>query len=214
MKTPMENDKAIPQWLAWAQEIQALAQTGAHYAQNEYETARYTRLRHIAAEIIAQYTGFPAPELDEDFSRQIGYATPRVDVRAAVFRDNRLLMVHETIDGTWAMPGGWADVGDVPSKAAERETTEEAGFVVKATRLIGVYDANRLPELNLYHAYKLMFLCILIDGQAHTSHETSEVRFFYREDIPIDLLGVRTNVRQIDDAFAALNDPDIQTVFD
>jgi ADP-ribose pyrophosphatase YjhB (NUDIX family) len=214
MKTPMENDKAIPQWLAWAREIQALAQTGAHYAQNDYELERHTRLRQIAAEIIAQHTSLTAPELEVEFSRQTGYATPRVDVRAAVFRDNRLLMVHETIDGTWAMPGGWADVGDVPSKAAERETLEEAGFKVKATKVIGVYDANRLPELNLYHAYKLLFLCDLLEGQAHTSYETSEVSFFARPDIPVDLLGMRTTTRQINDAFAALKDPDIQTVFD
>jgi ADP-ribose pyrophosphatase YjhB (NUDIX family) len=214
MKTPMENDKAIPQWLAWAREIQALAQTGAHYAQNDYELERHTRLRQIAAEIIAQHTSLTAPELEVEFSRQTGYATPRVDVRVAVFRDNRLLMVHETIDGTWAMPGGWADVGDVPSKAAERETLEEAGFKVKATKVIGVYDANRLPELNLYHAYKLLFLCDLLEGQAYTSYETSEVSFFARPDIPVDLLGMRTTTRQIDDAFAALKDPDIQTVFD
>ena len=210
----MENDKAIPQWLAWAREIQALAQTGIHYAQNEYERERHTRLREIAAEIIAQHTSLTAPELTAEFSRQVGYATPRVDVRAAVFRDNQLLMVHETIDGTWAMPGGWADVGDVPSQAAERETIEEAGFIVKAIKVIGVYDANRLPELNLYHAYKLVFLCDLLEGQARTSHETSEVRFFTRQDIPQELLAMRTTIRQVDDAFAALEDPDIPTVFD
>jgi len=210
----MENDKAIPQWLAWAREIQALAQTGIHYAQNEYERERHTRLREIAAEIIAQHTSLTALELTAEFSRQAGYATPRVDVRAAVFRDKKLLMVHETIDGTWAMPGGWADVGDVPSEAAERETKEEAGFIVKAVKVIGVYDANRLPELNLYHAYKLVFLCDLLEGQARTSHETSEVRFFTRQDIPQELFAMRTTMRQVDDAFAALEDPQTPTVFD
>ncbi len=210
----MENDKAIPQWLAWAREIQALAQTGIHYAQNEYERERHTRLREIAAEIIAQHTSLTALELTAEFSRQAGYATPRVDVRAAVFRDKKLLMVHETIDGTWAMPGGWADVGDVPSEAAERETKEEAGFIVKAVKVIGVYDANRLPELNLYHAYKLVFLCDLLEGQARTSHETSEVRFFTRQDIPQELFAMPTTMRQVDDAFAALEDPQTPTVFD
>ncbi len=210
----MENDKAIPQWLAWAREIQALAQTGLQYAQNEYEIERHTRLRQIAAEIIAQNSSLTVPQLTDEFSQQMGYATPRVDVRAAVFRQGQLLMVHERIDGSWAMPGGWADVGDVPSEAAERETWEEAGFKVRATRLVGLYDGNRMPQLSLYHAYKLIFLCELLEGEVRLSHEHTEVKFFERDDIPVDLLAQRTNLRQIDDAFAAYSDPDIPTVFD
>lgn len=210
----MKNDKAIPQWLAWAREIQALAQTGLHYAQNEFEAERHTRLRQIAAEMVAQHSSLTIPQLTDEFSQQVGYATPRVDVRAAVFRQGELLMVHERIDGSWALPGGWADVGDVPSEAAERETWEEAGFKVKATKMIGVYDANRMPELNLYHAYKVIFLCDLLEGQARTSHETSEVEFFTRKEVPETSLAMRTTVRQIDDAFAAYQDPDTSTVFD
>lgn len=210
----MKTEKAIPKWLAWAREIQALAQTGLQYAQNEYEVERHTRLRQIAAEMIAQHSSLTIPQLTDEFSQQVGYATPRVDVRAAVFRQGELLMVHERIDGSWALPGGWADVGDVPSEAAERETWEEAGFKVKATKVVGVYDANRMPELNLYHAYKIIFLCDLLDGKARTSHETSEVKFFTRDEIPLASLAMRTTERQIDDAFAANQDPNTPTVFD
>jgi len=121
-----------PRWLEWAREIQALSQTGYHYSENEYQRERYERLSAIAAEIIAEHTQLPQDELTTTFRAQTGYATPRVDVRGAVFRDGKLLLVRERMDGGWTMPGGWADVGDVPSEAAEREVREEAGFRVKA----------------------------------------------------------------------------------
>ena len=208
------KDTQIPQWLRWAREIQALSQTGNSYAKNEFDAQRYHRLAEIAAEMFAQHTGLGVPELVEDFQSQRGYATPKVDVRGAVFKEGKLLMVKERIDGTWAMPGGWGDVGDVPSQGAEREVWEEAGFKVKATKVIGVYDANRLPELALYHAFKIVFLCDLIGGEARPSNETTEVRFFGRDEIPEELLGNRTTVGQIEDAFNAHANPSVPTVFD
>ena len=209
------EDRQIPQWLVWAREIQSLSQTGGHYAQNEFDAQRYQRLTQISAEIIAQYTGVGEPELVESFEMQLGYATPKVDVRAAVFRENKLLMVQERMDHSWAMPGGWADVGDLPSKGAEREVWEEAGFKVAAERVIGVYDANRIPgAMELYHAYKIMFYCTIISGEARLSNETLDVRFFEKDEIPLEMLGSRTTVRQIEDAFSAHHNLDIPTVFD
>lgn len=210
------DEKAIPEWLSWAREIQSLAQTGKTFSKNEFDSERYHRLTEIAAEIIACYSSLEAPELLEDFEGQQGYATPKVDVRGAVFNQvGELLMVKERIDSTWAMPGGWADVGDIPSEGAEREVWEEAGFKVKATRVIGVYDANRFPQhLHLFHAFKVVFLCDLIEGEARPSMETTDVRFFKREEVPEDLLSSRTTVRQIDDAFKACSDPTLPTVFD
>ncbi len=142
------------------------------------------RLTEIAAEIISEHTGLAFTPLAQIFQAQIGYATPRVDVRGAVFQDGKLLLVRERQDGGWTMPGGWADVGDVPSEAAEREVWEEAGFRVKARKLVGVYDANRLGPLELFHAFKLVFLCELIEGEARPSSETSEVAFFSQNELP------------------------------
>ena len=209
----MESEQ-FPRWLEWAREIQALAQTGDFYAENDYQRQRYQRLAEIAAEIVSEHTGLPPAPLCEDFRAQQGYATPRVDLRAAVFKDGKLLLVRERIDGGWTMPGGWADVGDVPSQGAEREVWEEAGFRVQARKVIGVYDANRVEPMQLYHAYKLVFLCELIDGQATPSMETSEVAFFDRHEIPPHLSGERIRLRQIMDAFQALDDPAHPTVFD
>jgi ADP-ribose pyrophosphatase YjhB (NUDIX family) len=203
-----------PRWLEWAREIQALSQTGYHYSENDYQRQRYQRLSEIAAEIIGEYSGLETSGLVNIFSAQNGYATPRVDVRGAVFCDGKLLLVRERMDGGWTMPGGWADVGDVPSEAAEREVWEEAGFYVKASKVIGVYDANRVGPLELLHAFKIVFLCDLISGEARPSDETSEVAFFGRDEIPAVLSGQRTHPRHILDAFAALENPNCPTNFD
>ena len=108
-----------------------------------------------------------------------GYATPKIDVRAAVIKDGKILLVQESTDNCWAMPGGWADVGNIPSEVAIRETKEESGFDVKPKKVIGVYDANRVGgRLEFFHAFKIIFLCELIGGEAKSSDETLDVNFF------------------------------------
>jgi ADP-ribose pyrophosphatase YjhB (NUDIX family) len=200
--------------LEWAREIQALAQIERHFATDDFQRDRCRRLMEIAAEMIGENTGIDTPALFRAFDAQIGYATPKIDVRAAVFRDRKLLLVRERIDGGWTMPGGWADVGDVPSKAAEREAWEEAGFHVKAGKLIGIYDANRINPLEVFHAYKLIFLCDILDGECRPSNETTDVAFFSRQDLPKNFSGERTTPRHIADVFAAWNEPELPTVFD
>jgi ADP-ribose pyrophosphatase YjhB (NUDIX family) len=206
----LENSKC----LEWAREIQALAQTECHYARDEYQRDRCRRLMEIAAEMISDKTGVEFHTVLEAFTSQVGYATPKIDVRAAVFKGEKLLLVRERLDGGWTMPGGWADVGDSPSKAAERETWEEAGFHVKAGKVVGVYDANRVNPIEIFHAFKIVFLCNILDGEARPSRETSEVAFFAEDSIPAQFSGERTTARHIRDVFAALRDPGIPTVFD
>jgi len=210
----MDDHNEIPRWLQWGREIQALAQTGETYALNEWQSQRYHRLMEISAEIISEHTEFTVEPIMESFELQPGYATPKVDVRGAVFRDGELLLVREKMDGGWTMPGGWADVGDTPSKGAEREVWEESGFRVRAKMLVGVYDANRFEPMELYHAVKLVFLCEITGGEAQTSNETTEVAFFAEDQLPTPLSSERTNNRHIAHAFAALRDPQWTTVFD
>ena len=205
---------APPHWLEWAREIQALAQTGYHYAVNDFQRERNKRLLEIAAQIVNDNSDIPYEPLSGLFKDQLGYATPRVDVRGAVFRNAKLLMVRERSDEGWTLPGGWADVGEVPSQAAQREVWEEAGFHVRARKVIGVYDANRISPMELFHAYKIIFLCDLVDGSPTPSNETSEVAFFGLDEIPQVLSGERTRLRHINDAFRVLNDSHTETVFD
>ena len=207
-------DADIPRWLDWARQIQALAQTSTTYAENEWQVERYHRLQEIAAEIISSCSALECAQLSDVFKAQIGYATPRIDVRGAVFQGDKLLLVRELADGGWTLPGGWVDVGDTPSGAAEREVWEEAGFQVKARRVIGVYDANRTGPLELFHAFKIIFLCELIGGQAQPSNETSEVAFFGEDELPAGLSGERTRPRHLRDIFAAQRDPSLGTLFD
>ena len=210
----MELETQVPQWLSWAREMQAIAQTSLHYVENDYQRQRFERILELAAEITQAHTHLPTAEWVATFDTQKGYATPKVDVRGAVFKDGKILMVRERADGGWTLPGGWADVGDVPSEAAEREVWEEAGFHVHARRVIGVYDANRSGPLEFFHAFKLIFLCDLIDGAATPSDETSEVAFFGWNELPAVLSGERTRLRHLEHAFAMAENPDLPTFFD
>jgi ADP-ribose pyrophosphatase YjhB (NUDIX family) len=208
------SDPLVPQWLAWAREIQAISQSGLTYSGNEYETERYRRLTEIAAEIVEEHTGLGKEEVMQDFLRQPGYATPKVDVRGAVLRDDKILLVQERVDGRWCMPGGWADVGDLPSATVAREVWEESGFRVVPRRVVGVFDANRSGRpLPFYHAYKIVFLCDIIGGEARPSHETPSVGFFARDDLP-PLSSNRTNERHLAEVWAHLHDPNLPTAFD
>ncbi len=211
---PNSSNGTIPRWLEWAREIQALAQTGLHYAPDDYHRDRYRRLIDIAAEITAEHSGLELDGLVRVFHAARGYATPKVDVRGAVFRGGKLLLVRERADGGWSMPGGWADVGDPPSAMVEREVLEESGLRVRAARVIGVFDANREGgEVEVMHAYKLVFLCEDLGGEPRPSNETSDARFFGLNEIPA-LSSARTSLRNIREAFAHRDDPSLQASID
>jgi ADP-ribose pyrophosphatase YjhB (NUDIX family) len=208
------NNTTIPRWLTWAREIQALSQTGLTFTSSEYEIQRYQRLTEIAAEIVQDYTGLPEGQVLEDFYMQPGYATPKVDVRGALVRDGQILLVQERVDERWCMPGGWADVGDLPSEMVVREVWEESGFHVLPRKVVGVFDANRSGRpLELYHAYKVVFLCDLTGGEARPSNETLDVGFFPFDDLPT-LSTNRTHQRHLAEVQAHLEDPNRRAAFD
>jgi ADP-ribose pyrophosphatase YjhB (NUDIX family) len=212
-----ERDKMeteVPLWLKWARELQSLSQTGLTYSEDEYHAQRYRRLAEIAAEIIQGHTSLDAEPILASFRVQLGYATPKVDVRGAVIRHGKILLVQERSDRRWCMPGGWADVGELPSEMVAREVWEESGFTVVARRLIGVYDANRsgIP-IEFYHAYKMVFLCEIVGGAARPSNETLAVDFFGFDAVP-PLSAERTDTRHLGDVYAHLADPDCPAAFD
>lgn len=196
------------QWLMWARELQALAQTGLTYTQDVYDRQRYERLREIAAEIVASHTARDVGELRRILQIDGGYATPKVDVRAACFRDNEVLLVQERSDGRWALPGGWADVNNSPSEAVIREVWEEAGFRVSVRKLAAVLDRNKHPDHPpiLFHAYKMFFVCDIIDGTPTPSAETSDAAFFPLDRLPPLSMG-RTLPKQIFRMHEHLLDP-------
>jgi ADP-ribose pyrophosphatase YjhB (NUDIX family) len=206
--------KETPRWLEWAREIQAMSQTGLAHGPGQYDEERYRRLMEIAAEIVACHSSLPQEPLLENFLCQPGYATPKIDVRGAGVRDGKILLVQESADERWCMPGGWADVGECPSASIEREVWEESGFRVAASRVVGVYDANREGSpIEFFHAFKVVFLCEITGGQARPSRETLAVDFFDFDGLPA-LSTQRTSERHLADVAACLRDPNRSTAFD
>ena len=203
-----------PAWLRFAERVQAIAQTGLAYARDPYDRERYQELRGIAVEMAASGLGVSGAEVEVTFASGLGYPTPKVDVRAVVFRGDELLLVRERRSGRFTFPGGWADVGDTPGAAAERETLEESGYRVRATKLVALLDKARHEHPpSVDYVYKVLIGCRLEGGEPATSHEIDAVGFFARTAIPeLDL--DRTTPGQIELAWAHHEDPKRPTDFD
>ena len=202
-----------PPALRWAQRVQAIAQAGLTYARDPFDRQRYEELREIAIEM-AQAAGAGEAAARAAFTSESSYPTPKVDVRAVVFRGDELLLVREARTGAWTLPGGWADIGDTPGGVAERETREESGYAVEPRKLIAVFDKSRHEHPpSLFYTYKMLVLCDLVGGEARESHETDGVGFFRRDALPeLDL--ERTVPTQVACAFAHHADPSRPADFD
>lgn len=202
--------------LRWARELQAVAQTGLHYTESPYERERYERVAQVAAEMLAAMADLPAAEILKLNAVEVGYATPKVDVRGVVFRDGRILLVREIQDGgRWTLPGGWADVNEPPSAAVEREIREESGFEATAVKVLAVYDRETQGHRPPYarSVFKIFFLCELTGGAARSSHETGGADFFAEDDIPT-LSEARVLPSQIRRFFDYLRNPALPADFD
>ena len=203
-----------PKWLEWARRLDALAQNGLTFAESPFDIERYTAIRQIAAEMIAEGSGTEIVRVLDLLSGQVGYATPKVDVRGVVFQEGKLLLVRERSDGLWTLPGGWADVGDSPSEAVVREIREESGYLTQATKLLALYDRNRhgAPPFP-HHIYKVFFRCEIIGGGPATSAEIQDVGFFAEDTIPALSL-TRTMPSQVARTFEHYRSPERPTDFD
>ncbi|MDP4172197.1 MAG: NUDIX hydrolase N-terminal domain-containing protein, partial [Bacillota bacterium] len=145
-----------PKWLDWAKQLQSIAQAGLLYSKDIYDLERFELIRNISVDILAQHTEVKKTVIKDLFASETGYATPKVDIRAVVFKDDKILMVQEKTDGNWALPGGWADIGLTPSEVAVKEVKEESGFDVKAIKLLAITDKKCHPHPpSAYHIYKL-----------------------------------------------------------
>jgi ADP-ribose pyrophosphatase YjhB (NUDIX family) len=206
-----------PDWLVWAREIQAVAQTGLAFSTNPYDLERFATLRRMAAHIMAAHTGADLGRIEGLFDRETGYATPKVGVRAAVFdQAGRILMVRETADeNRWTLPGGWGDVNQTPSQSVVREVFEESGYRVRAVKLAAVWDrARQAQPPTAFSVVRMFFICALEGGEPRTSLETSEVGWFAEGDIPVDLSLRRTLPQHVSRMFTHWRDPGLATEFD
>lgn len=193
-----------------------MAQTGLAFPTSHWDQARYERLRALAAEIMAAHTTTPAPALAQAFAQEWGYPTPKLDVRAAIFRNGELLLVRETADQhRWTLPGGWADINLTPAENAAKEAFEETGFTVRPTKLAAALDRTRQGHTpQPFSAAKLFFLCEITGGAPTPSAETSEIAFFPEHALPPDLSIDRTTRPQLLRMFEHHRNPALPTDFD
>jgi ADP-ribose pyrophosphatase YjhB (NUDIX family) len=208
---------ADPEWLTWARELQAIAQTGLAFARDPYDRERYETLRSLASRIMAAHTDAPGPRIDALFAGETGYATPKVDVRGAAFdAQGRLLMVREVADhGRWTLPGGWADVNLTLAENVVKEVREESGFEIRARKLAAVWDRTRQGHApGLFSCCKAFFLCEIVGGAASVGLETSEVGWFAEADLPTDLSTARVLPEQLRRMFEHARTPALPTEFD
>ena len=204
----------MEKWLKWAIEIQSLSQIGLTYTKDVYDRERYQRLREISAEILAKKTEVSIEKVKDLFCHETGYQTPKLDTRAAIFRNNKILLVHEN-NGTWSLPGGWCDVLESVKSNTEKEVREETGLNVKAVKIISIQDRNKHNKpVYAYGVCKIFVLCEVINGKFVENIETTEIRYFSLQDLPHNLAEEKTNKEQIEMCFKAYLNENWQTQFD
>jgi ADP-ribose pyrophosphatase YjhB (NUDIX family) len=205
-----------PAWVDQARRLAAAAQNGLFYAANDFDVLRWTEVRRIASALLANGSGKDPARIEALLGLEEGYATPKVDVRALlVDGEGRVCLVRELADGRWSLPGGWADPGDLPSTAAEREVREEAGYRARATRLLACWDRSLMPGADPYpfRIYKLIFDCHVL-GEVDRDHsETDDVGWFAPDALPPLSLG-RTDPQQVARLLALHADPSAPAAFD
>lgn len=201
-------------WTEFAMRIQSIAQAGLAYGENAYDRERYEELRKIAAEMITRQTELPLEKVKNFFCNETGYQTPKVDTRTAVFRNGKILLVHEK-NGTWSLPGGWCDVNQSVASNVQKETLEEAGLTVTPEKLIAVQDWRKHNRCNLpYGVVKIFVQCSVEGGSFRENIETTETRYFAEDELPENLAVEKVTAEQIRLCFAAYRSQNWQTSFD
>lgn len=195
-----------------AMELQSIAQIGLTYTKDVYDKERFERIREISAELMAIKTGFPIEKVKELFCNETGYQTPKIETRAVIFKENRILLVKE--NGKWSLPGGWVDYNESINSNTIKEAKEESGLDVKPIRIIAIQDRNKhnVPKY-AYGIVKVFVLCEVLGGSFEQNNETTESNYFSLENLPI--LDEDKNVyEQIKMCFDAIKDNKWQVVFD
>ncbi len=204
----------MEKWLKYVIEIQSLAQAGLSYTNNCYDKERYERLREISAEMIANKTGMEIENVKNIFCNEKGYQTPKIDTRAAIFKDDKILLVHENND-TWSLPGGWCDVLESVKSNTIKEVKEETGLDVETLKVIAIQDRNKHnTPVYAYGVCKVFILCNILGGSFIPNIETTETKYFSLNEIPENLANEKTNLEQIVMCFNAYHDESWQTQFD
>ncbi len=204
---------AQEKWLDWAIELQSIAQAGIFYSKDKFDIERFERIRTISAEMLSHKTEIPVEKVKDLFCNETGYQTPKIDTRAAIFTDGKILLVQEN-DGRWSLPGGWCDVNVSVKENTIKEVREEAGLDVTADRIIAVQDREKhnLPRY-AYRVCKIFVLCSIVGGQFEENIETTGFSYFPEDSLP-PLATEKNNAEQIKMCFEAYQNPNWTVAFD
>ena len=208
-----EHNNLYEPWLGWAKELQFLAQCGLAYSQNKFDIERFERIREISSEMISYKSGISKEKVKDLFCSETGFQTPKIDTRAAIFKDGKILLVQEN-NGKWSLPGGWCDACESVKSNTEKEAREEAGVDVEAERIIAIQDRKRhnLP-VYAYDIIKIFVLCRLIGGEFKKNTETLASGFFDEDNLP-PLAEEKNNPEQIKMCFEFFKNSSMITLFD
>jgi ADP-ribose pyrophosphatase YjhB (NUDIX family) len=210
----MHEKSMNEKWLKWVSELQSIAQAGLTYCTDKYDLDRYQQLRSLAVEILHEYTEIDHKKIRDLFASETGYQTPKTDIRAAVFKDDKILMVNERADGAWSLPGGWADVNTSVSESAIRECLEEAGAIVKPKRIIAIHLGNKHNNpLFPFTIYKIFVECELVENNFKENTETLGAGFFGPDNLP-EISFERNTPDQIKMCFEAKRSEVFEALFD
>lgn len=200
-------------WLKWAIEIQSIAQCGLTYTKDMYDKERYENLRNIAAEMLSYKTDIPTDKIKKLFCNEEGYQTPKLDTRAAIFKGEKILLVHE-LNGKWSLPGGWVDVLESIESNTIKEVKEESGLDVVADKVIAIQDRNKHnTPLYPYGICKVFVQCDVVGGEFIENIETSEIGYFSLDNLP-PLSEEKSNFEQIKMCFKAKETENWKVLFD
>lgn len=178
----MDSAQQIKQW---SKELKALAQNGLAYSKDPFDQERFHQLYSTAMSMASHVSTFSDDEVRKLLPIEVGYTTPKIAVRGVVWSQGKVLLVKESADGRWCLPGGWCDIDLTPSENIVKEIEEEAGIVTRAVRLLAFYDQTKNnPSVTMQHIYTVYFLCEEISGEFKMNTETSAAAFFDPEDLP------------------------------
>lgn len=198
----------------WARQLRAIAQTGLEYGKDVYDKERYHELNTLSNDMLAYISGIHPQQISHMLPIETGYATPKIAVRGLIFHEEKILMVKESLDGYWSLPGGWCDIGLSLSENIEKEVQEETGLESKAVRLLAAFDQTKYrPSVTLQQIYTVYFLCKVIGGKLQSSIETTKVKYFNTNDLP-PLSKERLTTKQLMKAISIATTIDSQAYFD
>ncbi len=187
----------------------AIAKIGLKYSKDPYAIENYQEVQERSMDVLEHF-------VDEKFDRpnyfiKDLYPTPNISVRTLVFNDkNELLLVRESKDNAYSLPGGWCDLGDSPSEAAINEVKQEAGIDIEIKRLLGVLDVSKDQNGLLEAQYVVCFVAEQTSEFKEHSYETNDVKYFPVNNLPnLSFKNTKKDILRLIDA--ALND---KTIYD